>query len=680
MNLRKILFTLALTTTAAFGSPDVRAGTNVFFVATNGNDQWSGKIPSAGSKGGEGPFATLGRALQAVRENREGAEGSTIFVEAGTYRLTSPLTFGPEHSGRDKAHPTLVTAYNGQRAVLSGGVRIDGWRRIPGKTDWWQAPVPEVREGKWCFRDLYVNGQRRVRARTPNEGYFHIQGKSPQDKPLKLHYREGDIKPEWASDGDVEVVAYLAWADIRMQIRAVDAASRVATLSGEPRPSNQENDAQYYIENSPDALDKAGEWYLDRKNGLVTYIAMPGEDMTKAEAVAPKLEGLVVFDGDPGVGKLVHDVVLRGLTFAETNWPLGPNGYADTQAAISVQGDLRAVGAVDCAIEDCTFARLAGYAVELGRGCKRWKIVGNRMFDLGAGGLRIGETGGGESETGACGNHVITDNEIHHGGVIYPPAVGVMVLQSGGNRIAHNHIHHLYYTAVSVGWTWGYSESPCKGNIIEFNHMHDLGQSLLSDMGAVYTLGPQEGTVVRNNLIHDVNAYTYGGWGLYTDEGSTHILLENNVVYGCKSAGFHQHYGKENTIRNNIFALNKEHQLMRTRAEDHTSFFFTNNIVYFDSGDLLGSNWSNDHYTIDRNVYFDIRLGATNAAGMKFSGATVEEWRKRGHDLESLFVDPMFVDAKKRKFALQPGSPALALGFKPIDLSRVGVRPRNARD
>jgi parallel beta-helix repeat protein len=244
--------------------------------------------------------------------------------------------------------------------------------------------------------------------------------------------------------------------------------------------------------------------------------------------------------------------------------------------------------------------------------------------------------------------------------------------------VAHNHIHDLFYTAVSVGWTWGYRESPCHHNIIEFNHMHDLGKFLLSDMGAVYTLGPQRGTVVRNNLIHDVNAFTYGGWGLYTDEGSTGIVMENNVVYRCKNAGFHQHYGKENVIRNNVFAFNKENQLMRSREEDHTSFYFTNNIVYFLEGNLLGSTWKNDHFVMDRNIYW--KPNGTNQAKMKFSGATFGQWRARGHDTHSLIADPGFVDGMKANFQLRTDSPARAFGFQPIDLRVVGVRPPGQRD
>lgn len=116
---------------------------------------------------------------------------------------------------------------------------------------------------------------------------------------------------------------------------------------------------------------------------------------------------------------------------------------------------------------------------------------------------------------------------------------------------------------------------------------------------------------------------------------------------------------------------------MRTRAEPHLSFLFSNNVVCFDSGRLLGSDWSNDNYRMDRNVYWDARPGA--AEKLKFGKATWEEWRSRGHDLSSLIADPLFVESKTFDWRLQPVSPALKLGFKPIDLSNVGVRPKSAR-
>jgi parallel beta-helix repeat protein len=247
--------------------------------------------------------------------------------------------------------------------------------------------------------------------------------------------------------------------------------------------------------------------------------------------------------------------------------------------------------------------------------------------------------------------------------------VGVWVLQSGRNQIVHNHIHDLFYTAISVGWTWGYGPNQSKGNIIEYNHLHAIGKEMLSDMGGIYTLGVQPGTRIRNNLIHDIASFTYGGWGIYPDEGSTEMLIENNIVYNCKSAGFHQHYGRENVVRNNIWALNRENQLMRTRAEEHVSFIFEGNIVYFDQGRLLGSNWTGDKYTMKNNLYYDTRGGE-----IRFAGKTFNEWKAGGQDTGSLVADPLFVNAGNLDFRLRPDSPALKMGFKPIDMSTVGPR------
>ena len=65
-------------------------------------------------------------------------------------------------------------------------------------------------------------------------------------------------------------------------------------------------------------------------------------------------------------------------------------------------------------------------------------------------------------------------------------------------------------------------------------------------------LGVQPGTVLRGNLIHDIEKSNYGGWAIYPDEGSAHLLIENNVCYRTNGEIFHQHYGRENVIRNNI--------------------------------------------------------------------------------------------------------------------------------
>jgi parallel beta-helix repeat protein len=344
-------------------------------------------------------------------------------------------------------------------------------------------------------------------------------------------------------------------------------------------------------------------------------------------------------------------------------------GYADTQAATPAAAAIVGFGALDTRIEKCTVAHSGGYAIFFGRGSKRTQVLASELYDLGGGGIKLGEQQQFASEDEQNDENVVADNHIHDLGLVYAPAVGVWVLQSGRNQIVHNHIHDLFYTAVSVGWTWGYGPNQSKGNVIEYNHIHDVGKEMLSDMGGIYTLGVQPGTRIRNNLIHGIASFTYGGWGIYPDEGSSEILIENNIVYDCKSAGFHQHYGRENTVRNNIWALNRENQLMRTRAEPHVSFTFERNIVYFDQGRLLGSNWSGDKYVMKGNLYFDTRSHEIHFAGQSF-----DEWKAAGHDTDSIVADPLFVNASNFDFRLRPDSPALKLGFQQIDLTAVGPR------
>lgn len=648
----------------------------VLHVTTNGSDNASGAITR---RAGDGPLATLGAALRKARAAKS-PDGITIFLHGGVHRLTEPIVFTPEDSGASAGKPFTIAAFGQDRPVLSGGVPLKNWKQVAGQPGLWQADARAQLGTNWQFRSLFINNRRATRARTPNEGaLLRMDGGRFNDKPFQFKFRAGDIKPSWAESGDVEVIAYEKWTDIRQFIRAVSTESNVVTLSGNGSPHTRESGARYFIENAPDALDQPGEWRLDRNTGLVTALFKAGENPNSMDLIVPRLQELVRFKGDLAAKKAVRHVVLRGLTFADTDWTIAADGYRDTQAAVAVRGEIFGDGMTDCVIEDCVFTRLAGYGLDLGRGCQRNRIVGNEIFDVGAGGVRVGETSVRTNAFDATHSNVITDNHLHHLGVLYPPAVGVFIIQSATNRVAHNHIHDLFYTAVSVGWTWGYRDSPCHANVIEFNHMHHIGQGLLSDMGAVYTLGPQPGTVVRNNLIHDVASFTYGGWGLYTDEGSTGIVLENNIVYRCKSAGFHQHYGKENVIRNNIFAFNVEHQIMRSREEAHTSFFFTNNLVLFNSGHLLGSTWKNDQFVLNGNLYWDTRW-AGKAAEAKFSSATRAQWHTRGHDTNSIFADPLFVDAARNDFRLQPGSPAARLGFKPIDLSTAGVRAKGKRD
>ncbi|HWQ55699.1 MAG TPA: right-handed parallel beta-helix repeat-containing protein [Bryobacteraceae bacterium] len=606
----------------------------------------------------EQPLPSPAAARDAIRARRAkaAAEPVTVILRGGTYRLAEPLVLGPEDSS------VTWEAYPGERPILSGARVITGWTKGTGSI--WTTPsaVP--------VRQLFINGRRAQRARTPNQGFYRIDGPSSQDKPFLLRFRGNDIPKAWEGRG-AEAIVLLAWSELRMPIVKVDEAAHTATLTGDPRPSNKEDHARYWIENAPDGLDAAGEFQYNSASGTLRYRPVAGEDPSRDEVLSPALIHLVRLEGQPGQGRFVRNVVFRGLDFRHADWSMGPQGYADTQAANEAAAAFEATGAEAVTIERCSFSQMGGYAVWFGRGSKNNRVLATEIYDMGGGGIKLGETVMRQPEAERNEGNTVADSDIHDLGAVYPAAVGVWIAQSSRNTISHNHVHDLYYTAISAGWTWGYTPNQSKGNIIEYNHLHHIGNGMLSDMGAIYTLGEQPGTIIRNNLIHDVSSFTYGGWGIYPDEGSSDMLIENNIVYRTKSAGFHQHYGRENLVRNNIFAFGREFQLMRTRVEPHVSFTFEGNIVYFNQGKLLGSNWTGGQFRMNRNIYWDAR-GST----VQFAGKTFAEWRAGDQDTQSAVADPLFVNAPAYDFTLRPNSPALKMGFRPIDMSRVGPRVR----
>ena len=685
---------VSLAVSAAGDAVPQPAAAATLYISPEGADTWSGMLPSPNAERSDGPFATLARARDAVRDLKSRGRHTgpvTVCVRGGEYHLSEPFCLHPEDSGTEE-NPVTYAAYPHEGPVFSGGQRISGWRQAEGNI--WSVEIPDVKSGRWYFRQLFVNGERRPRARWPREKWLPVVGAADYREAgwagtlagqtddeisrRSFQYRPGDIQQDWTNLEDVEVVVLQFWMAPRLRIQAIDEEQRsVLFTGGSWRPLTWS--FGYYVDNVYEGLDAPGTWYLDRKTGILRYHALPGEDMTQAEIVAPETLQLVRLEGDPDKGQFVHDICLSGLRFRYTSWELPEAGYHFTQAELPPPAAVQATGARRCTLDGCEFAHLGGWAIELGRGCQDNRVTACVIDDLGAGGIKIGEPNEpGSNEAEACRTEV-SDNCVHDGCNVYLGAPAVWVGQSGGNRIQHNEIAGQFMWAVSLGWNWAYFPlNRSRDNIVEKNHVHHLGTGVLGTHSALYCLGVSPGTVVRHNYIHDV--YAAGAWGagegICLDNGCAGILVENNVVHDAAAGGWGCNFNcLGNIIQNNVFVNGRTYQLTRygdppSGAPMPNGEVFSRNIVVWKEGPLIKENdWWSFATLWDYNLYWQSR-----GEPFQFMQYTFEQWKAKGLDTHSVIADPLFVDAEKNDFRLRPDSPALKLGFRPIDLSDVGPR------
>ena len=630
------------------------------------------------------PLATLNAAAikaREIRKNNKSVGQVEIIALRGEYFMMQPLILTAEDSGTENGF-LVFKSEPGEKAVFRGGIQISGFEKVSDKL--WKVFVPQVAWYDSYFEQLYVNGQRAVRARNPNTGFYRVknvtetvlekgEGRSPELAVQKIELDNFDALGfgtfSQQDFRDALIIFYHNWDNTRKRVTGLTKQGSSVFTAGEGmKPWNPiNNKSRYLIENYRAALDAPGEWFLDR-SGFLYYIPLEGQRIENTTFHIPVITNFISIQGDPVSGKKVENVKFENLVFEIAGYKTPPEGNEPAQAAAPVDAVITLDFSGNIEFRNCEIAHTGTYAFWFRRACSNCVVNQCYMHDLGAGGVKIGETVIRPRQEEISNNITVDNNIIRDCGHIFPCAVGIIIFNASDNNLTHNEIADLRYSGISVGWVWGYAQSPSKRNKIEFNRIHHLGWGELCDMGGVYTLGASEGTTVSNNVVHHVYSFDYGGWGLYTDEGSYGITMENNLVYVCKNSGFHQHYGKENIIRNNIFAFNIRSQLQATRIEEHQSILFSRNIIYFNQGTLLSSNWHKFNLLTDNNLYWD-----TRTKDIRFADRSFAEWQKSGKDIHSIVADPMFVDPAAFNFKFRANSTARKIGFVPFDYSKAGV-------
>jgi hypothetical protein len=413
-----------------------------------------------------------------------------------------------------------------------------------------------------------------TRARTPNvdasQPHWQLKGAQLADD---LSSYTLTIDParlgSWSQVSDMEIMVAGNWAINRKRIASIDPSAGTVTLAPphalghsaiRPGPGRW-----CYFENAPELLDQPGEWYLDRTKGLLRLKPLDGVDLSTAEVVAPRLTRLIEIRGTKD--QPVRNLHFRGLALQYASWELPDHGYLGIQGCHFTVGSdwqrpwARIPAAVawdfarECSFRDGAIAHTGGCGIELVDSCHRNVVEGNHVFDVSGNGIMLG--GPKEADRVPRGNR-IANNYVHNCGVEYYGAVGIWIGFADSAHVAHNLLHDLPYTGISVGWQWNPEPTPCKGNLIEQNHVYDVMKALC-DGGCIYTLGLQPGTVIRGNHLHDVRRSQFAQGapnnGMFIDQGSKSYLFESNVIYNTSAelVRFNQCAREWHTWRNNHF-------------------------------------------------------------------------------------------------------------------------------
>jgi hypothetical protein len=455
-------------------------------------------------------------------------------------------------------------AYPGERPLLTGGRPIAGWKLFDASKNLYVASA-----GDTDFRQLYVNGVKAIRARSPNlaadgtANFSRATGYSTSAHTIQVASSDVGV---WGNPSKVEMHYMMIWGDNILRVASVSTSGNTATLKFQEaedailfvRPFPYFMPKQcFYFENALEFLDVPGEWYLDEGARLVYYKPRAGEDMTTATVVAPVLETVMSITGTSSAEPVSH-LAFSGLNFAHSTF-MRPSHYGllDAQAGqynLKATADNKqmlgrpAAGVVvtnahHISFERNMFAQMAATGLDFVSGTHDDTIVGNVFTQMGGSGLSVGKFTADETTDDhvpynpsdpneICSDEVIQNNYVNDVTTEIQGACGIAAGYPRRILIEHNEVCGTNYVGISVGYGWTAASNAMSNNRINHNNVHHV-MNVLGTGGGIATLSNQPASEIRYNYLHDFRQSPWADAaiaGIQLNEGTSGYTVTQNVL------------------------------------------------------------------------------------------------------------------------------------------------------
>ena len=650
-----------------------------FFVSTFGNDAWSGQLADPNAAQTDGPFATLERARDAVRnlnvQHAFPSNGVTVAIRGGIYYRNTTFALGASDSGTP-AFPIAYSAYSNEIPTIVGGIPLNGFQPVTNqqilarlspaaRTNVLQITLRAAgctnlgilsRHGysiTWTNgqAELYFQEHSMQLARYPNSGWLLIT--SPSLVNANSFSFSSGKSTQWGDTNDIWAHGYWAkdWADSCENVGSVDLIGGAVILNSPGSRYGYKTGGRFYFLNILEELDSPGEYFIDRKAGNLYF--WPPSNIATGSPFLSTVDGIIQMQS-------VSYMIWSGITFEGAKLGLVSinGGHSNYLTNCIIRGSARngvtiynspGSGVANCEVTD----------------------IGEIAVLINASGIRTNLT---------SGNNFVLSTRIHHFGRLswtYHPGI---CLSGVGVHLANNLIYDAPHNGILL---FG------NDHLIAYNEIHHVCTET-ADAGAIYMGNDwtMRGNVFQYNYLHDINigngATDPGGVvGIYLDDCFSGATIYGNIFCSV-DCGVLVGGGRDNLVQNNIFAncgtysISADQRLLSWEASQLTT---TNST-------LLTTLAAMPYQAPPWSVRYPPLVNILNDEPAEAKGNVISDnvqyqgkWTRLSDNVQSVLTitnnfisgDPLFLDYSNRIFQLGSNSPVWAMGFQPIPLKKIGL-------